>query len=42
MPYTIVTTSVAKVGLCCNWVWFAQVLLCLDPYDTDAIAINKL
>ena len=43
MPYTIVTNfcSEGKVMLLLSVVRY-QVLLYLDPYETDAIAINKL
>ena len=43
MPCTTVTTSVAKVKLCCYCVWFAiKFCFVLDTHDTDAIAMNKL
>ena len=43
MPCTIVTNlcSEGKVMLQLSVVRY-QVLLCLDTYDTEAIAINKL
>ena len=43
MPCTTVTNfcSEGKVMLLLSVVHY-QVLLCLDTYDTDAIAINKL